>query len=487
MARIISFDEVASTMDGAIGTQSLPTERLLGDYKYEFIVEANGWRIEALSKNEAVYGNIKESVDGYPVVSMQGTFRNCTYMIESPAIPQSVIDMDHAYFMCVSLKDAPVIPHSVKYLRRTFYGCKGLTESPRLPDDALDITDVLAECTGLRRSQSDSQGESGETTSLQNRMNNTTSARTEPAIENGYKEIRGDYQYIFDSFSSGWRVEVTAKDKVAYGAIETNLQGYPVIDMSGTFLECAAMLESPVIPDTVVIMNRTYTKCTSLRKPPLIPISVQDLSYAFYGCSSLEELPEIRMTGIKVDGAFIGCTSIPESLLREGTTNISSTSRSRWHLFKALFRDTRDRVDDVVDHGRNASDKAKNVVRALKTRACIIEDYKYSFSYKQFGWKVRVVDKGKTSYGPIPKTVDGFPIVSLRGAFRNCRKMTQAPAIPDSVTDLTSTYYRCAKLTATPVIPKGVTKVYETFWGCTSLSTPPIWPEGVVDENRRSF
>ena len=74
-------------------------------------------------------------------------------------------------------------------------------------------------------------------------------------------------------------------------------------------------------------------------------------------------------------------------------------------------------------------------------------------------------------------------IKNLTGAFQSCKALTQAPAIPDSVTNMATTFYECTSLITAPNIPNSVTNMVATFQGCTSLTQAPVIPEGVTNMN----
>ena len=74
-------------------------------------------------------------------------------------------------------------------------------------------------------------------------------------------------------------------------------------------------------------------------------------------------------------------------------------------------------------------------------------------------------------------------IKNLTGAFQSCKALTQAPAIPNSVTNMATTFYECTSLITAPNIPNSVTNMVATFQGCTSLTQAPVIPEGVTNMN----
>ena len=63
-------------------------------------------------------------------------------------------------------------------------------------------------------------------------------------------------------------------------------------------------------------------------------------------------------------------------------------------------------------------------------------------------------------------------LTNIRGIFQNCTSLTTATAIPSSATDATYAYYNCAKLTAAPQNnSSSLTSLTYCFQGCTSLTT----------------
>ena len=118
------------------------------------------------------------------------------------------------------------------------------------------------------------------------------------------------------------------------------------------------------------------------------------------------------------------------------------------------------------------------------------EEGDYIYTYNKGGeygtkWSVaintKVTDKNKSSYGEILSEVAGQPITSLYNTFRDCTKLTTAPAIPNSVTNVQRTFSGCRKLTTAPIIPNSVTDMSYTFYDCKSLTTAPAIPNSVTN------
>ena len=111
----------------------------------------------------------------------------------------------------------------------------------------------------------------------------------------------------------------------------------------------------------------------------------------------------------------------------------------------------------------------------------IIGDYKYTTLGD--GAQVNVVDKTKTQYDSILSsvTIDGsqYPVTSLDRTFSGCTALTQAPTIPNSVTNMYGAFYNCSALTQAPTIPNGVYNLNNCFYGCTALTQAPTIPSSV--------
>ena len=111
-------------------------------------------------------------------------------------------------------------------------------------------------------------------------------------------------------------------------------------------------------------------------------------------------------------------------------------------------------------------------------------DYVYTYSEVDEGWAVaineEVTDCDQTSYGAILESINGKPIISLENTFEACEKLSTAPAIPDSVTNMKHTFLNCNLIEA-PVIPDGVTNMCGTFEQCDDLTKAPVIPSSVTN------
>lgn len=113
----------------------------------------------------------------------------------------------------------------------------------------------------------------------------------------------------------------------------------------------------------------------------------------------------------------------------------------------------------------------------------ITQDYTYKLVpfRGSLGWQVWVRDTEQETYEALCARINGCPLVSLEDAFRDCAKMTAAPAIPDTVVSLVRAYWNCSSLREAPELPDCVNDLWYTFYRCTSLVTPPVIPDGVTE------
>lgn len=108
-----------------------------------------GWGVRVLDATKTSYGAILENISDKPIINVRGTFRNCTNLIEAPAIPNGVIAMVQTFLNCTALEKAPVIPDSVEEMNQAFSKCTSLKTAPALPEEVEDIYMAFYNCTAL--------------------------------------------------------------------------------------------------------------------------------------------------------------------------------------------------------------------------------------------------------------------------------------------------------------------------------------------------
>ena len=100
---------------------------------------------------------------------------------------------------------------------------------------------------------------------------------------------------------------------------------------------------------------------------------------------------------------------------------------------------------------------------------------------KRFTWDTDVPWRSKRTQIQSVTIEETVRPTSMGNWFYRCNKLTEAPNIPDSVTDLGATFFECSNLIKAPEIPEGVINMYCTFAGCSKLTEAPAIPENVTN------
>ena len=116
------------------------------------------------------------------------------------------------------------------------------------------------------------------------------------------------------------------------------------------------------------------------------------------------------------------------------------------------------------------------------------DEYIYVFDSELNGYAVNaVISKSKSTYKAIPSSVNGASVVSIVAAFSECRSMTTAPTIPNSVKIIGEfAFLECENLTNI-TLPNSITEIDDfAFYGCINLETIII-PDNVKSIGRAAF
>ena len=68
------------------------------------------WNVNVNDKSKSSYGTILSKIAGKNVSYMTETFKNCVNLVESPAIPATILQLDFTFSGCTNLKHSPTIP-----------------------------------------------------------------------------------------------------------------------------------------------------------------------------------------------------------------------------------------------------------------------------------------------------------------------------------------------------------------------------------------
>ena len=316
----------------------------------------------------------------------------------------------------------------------------------------------------------------------------------------------------------------------------TSLTEAPVIpdsvtNMSGTFFYCISLTSAPVIPNSVTNMSYTFYNCTSLKEAPVIPDSVTSGGYTFYNCTSLITIGlwDISEDNIikTYSSIFYNCNSLEtintsnlkqEKLLEDLLTTWQTESSDNFPsslVVKDVVKSLTNKIPfsylntwlSAQDSNTTDTPYEINVTELTQTELegtagtpstdlTTLQSVLYNNSDKYIS-----LEEDEDSFDESETEITSLnhcfkectTLVSLNDlsylenltalgeTFSNCISLTEAPVIPDSVTDMSGTFYNCTSLTEAPVIPNSVTNMSSTFSNCESLTSAPVIPDSVTD------
>lgn len=113
----------------------------------------------------------------------------------------------------------------------------------------------------------------------------------------------------------------------------------------------------------------------------------------------------------------------------------------------------------------------------------------YVYEYKEYvggiskGWDVSLKDgnTSKSSYPAIAETVLGAPVVSIGSTFYSCTNLVEAPALPDTIENMSGAFYNCSSLTTVAKMPDNAKVIDGAFMNCTSLTGTIIVGSNLTD------
>ena len=164
---------VYKTAEGTIlaSGEAMPAEVLEGDtfttkeftYTARTNMSADG-SVQELGWNAAMNGDptaaaeitqieeiLYEQINGLPINTLMGTFKLCTKLEVSPAIPDTVTNMTGAFMKCTALRSVTNLPKNLQILNGAFVGCTTLTEVPALPENLFEMASAFQQCESLER------------------------------------------------------------------------------------------------------------------------------------------------------------------------------------------------------------------------------------------------------------------------------------------------------------------------------------------------
>lgn len=523
--------------------------------------------------------------------NMKEAFAMCTSLGTAPVIPASVANMNNTFMGCKALTNAPEIPNGVTNLNGTFRDCTSLTTASVIPTSVTSMSATFSGCTSLKGDVVINASNPSEFTGFfkdcaQDSAHTIILSGTCPVLSklkatgynNGqyiiipkvipdgctYTPVGGetltagqnmpvivntgdiftteDYEYHYNQHATpegiwydntkqgGWGVRVKDTTKVAYKPLLSSINGYGVVTLACTFMDCKSMTDAPSIPDSAYSIWKTFSGCSSLKNLPhngsgYIPKGVKGMAYAFENCSSLYNAPEIPYGVNNTEGAFLNCTAlerapeIPKSVAFASSTFSGCTSLKGDVVINAsnpiqivdYFKDCAQDsahtillkgscpklvdlkatgynngqyifIPEIVPEGCTYSPNGGEDIPAggymplevTDNDKFFSEDYVYYYRADKNGW--HAIANGfsdKTEFEPLREKINGQSLVDLTSTFALCSNLITAPEIPAGVVIMDNTFWGCSSLVTAPRIPKGVTSMYRTFWDCTSLRELP--------------
>lgn len=126
-------------------------------YLYDNTV--SGWTVGVLDKKKTSYGEILDSINGKPIVSVGARktnenveiagFSGCTKLVVAPNMPSTVVSMYYAFENCKALASVQNLPSSVIYMYGTFVDCSSLKKAPTIPDSVIAMPGAFCRCDSL--------------------------------------------------------------------------------------------------------------------------------------------------------------------------------------------------------------------------------------------------------------------------------------------------------------------------------------------------
>ena len=169
---------------------------------------------------------------------------------------------------------------------------------------------------------------------------------------------------------------------------------------------------------------------------------VTHLYETFKDCTNLIEAPKISVTATRMNGTFQNCTSL----------TVAPT-----------LPDSLEEMDFIFSECKSLKQAPR-----IPTK---VTNMNYAFS----GCSTLEIAPA------LPLGQYGTGNIGISGAFNCCPSLTEAPTIPNGVTDLQHTFYGCSSLVKAPIIPNTVEVMNCTFTACSALTEAPAIPENVRD------
>lgn len=279
---------------------------------------------------------------------------------------------------------------------------------------------------------------------------------------------------------------------------------YNITNAQEMFQKCNGLVTSPELHPKIVNCQSMYRDCTSLvNGPSVVPDSVTDCSYMFYGCTSLQNGTTIGNKVEDCQNMYYNCLS-----LREATSPIPNSVRSCLRMFYnctdlvsgptslglsvencqnmyygcTSLLNVPEIIPDSVTTCQNMFYKCESMVTGPRIIGSNVTSCYNMFAYclKLEEAPEIIPDSVTTCYSMFyycesliraPRIIGGN-VTNCQSMFEYC-KITEAPEIPESVTNVVAMFRSCDKLLNAPNIPSRVENCQNMFYYCESLVNGP--------------
>ncbi|MBQ8551201.1 MAG: leucine-rich repeat protein [Clostridia bacterium] len=374
---------------------------------------------------------IPATVEGYPVTRLVATFKNWT-----------------------SLKSV-TLPNSLTYIGESaFYGCTGLT-SIEIPDSVITIENqTFFNCTSLS-----SIDFSAGLKEIGFRAFYNCDGLTNIVIPDGVTTLGSDAFYHCNNITnlvipdSVTTIEGSAFNG-CWGLTNVKLPNNLTEIGVAAFAECK-LLTSIVIPDTVTVIG----------------------SWAFRDCAELAEIKISENITELGNGAFENCTKIRAAIVPKSVSEMYNTT---------FYEDTVLVVYENSYAHSLAVEKGLTYITVGEDsdpKVTTVEGMTYLIASSEAG---ALSYSGSATTVEIPDKIDGNPVTSITGAFKD-NTSVKSIVLPESLKTIgKDSFYGCTALTSIE-IPDGVTFIGNSaFRGCNGIKNLVI-PDSVVTIDEYAF
>lgn len=290
--------------------------------------------------------------------------------------------------------------------------------------------------------------------------------------------------------NENWTITVPAKLQPGKSGTVT-LDGYWPSNKTITVdADDIVVLKNSILSSDTKTLNITFPGITKSgnnieRSTAMETVSVQAIENAlfgtwngsfYYNVETSEMSSEIPLLDVYSEGDYVYTPQY------EGNQFGAQTLDEAWERMELMLAAQGATWQDMVDM------YAQYDITEEELKAMVgLTEETFVPSTKFLGYSVAinetVTDRAQTAYGPILKTVQGYPVTSLKATFQGCTNLEIAPEIPDTVTNMYCAFQGCSALTEASAIPSSVVNMQYTFDNCSSLVQAPDMSQAASVQN----